>query len=531
MLDDKLDIIYMRLSKEDGDVTAGTESESCSIQSQRHYIWQYIRDHPELDGDYEELVDDGYTGTNFNRPGMVRLLKLVEAGLVRNIIVRDLSRFARNYLEAGHILEFVFPVFRVRFISINDHFDSKDYGESTGGFQLAIHNLINQWYSNDISQKIKSSVNLKKMAGEYVYGTAPYGYQKGPEKNTIVIDPNVSCYVRQIFLWAGQGVTVSQIARRLNEAGVQPPSQYLKKIRGKYKTRPYWTYESVRNILSNRIYTGDTVPYKSHVTRVGSDRVKMIPEEDQVVIPETHEPIVSREEYYQARRVVKTNKKSKPQVSAGLLAPYLVCGHCGNKLHKGRATNQNFRCTTARYAPNSPCTQIFANEKKLEEILLRAVQMQCELLNLQLKEKKMALSHIRDEADLLREELNACNRRISQSQSANMRYYEDYVSGKIDKEEYQERKAKESRKKENAKAQALLAQERLDRIPKHQMALEDDAVELSPVSQYRRIDKLTPELLKILLKKVTVFPNGEVEITWNFKDELILETHRKESAS
>ena len=531
MLDDKLDIIYMRLSKEDGDVTAGTENESCSIHSQRHCIWRYIRDHPDLDGNYEELVDDGYTGTNFNRPGMVRLLKMVEAGLVRNIIVRDLSRFARNYLEAGHILEFVFPVFQVRFISINDHFDSKDYGESTGGFQLAIHNLINQWYSNDISQKIKSSVNLKKMAGEYVYGTAPYGYQKGAEKNTIVIDPNVSCYVRQIFLWAGQGITVSQIARKLNEAGVMPPSQYLKKIRGKYKTRPYWTYESVRNILSNRIYTGDTVPYKSHVTRVGSNKVKMIPEEDQIVIPETHEAIVSREEYFQARRVVKTNKKSKPQVSTGLLAPYLVCGHCGNKLHKGRATNQNFRCATARYAPDSPCAQIFANEKKIEGILLRAVQMQCELLNLRLKEKKMALSQIRDETELLREELNACNRRISRSQSANMKHYEDYASGKIDKQEFLDRKAVETKKKENAKAQALLVQEKLDRIPKRQMALEDDAVELSSISQYRQIDKLTPELLRTLLKKITVFPNGEIEITWNFRDELFFAANRKEWVS
>lgn len=531
MLDEKLDVIYMRVSKEDGDVTSGTEDESCSIQSQRHCIWQYIYDHPDLTGNYEELIDDGYTGTNFNRPGMIRLLKMVESGLVRNIIVRDLSRFARNYLEAGHILEFVFPIFHVRFISINDHFDSKDYGESTGGFQLAIKNLINQWYSNDISQKIKSSVNLKKMAGEYVYGTAPYGYKKGPKSNTIVVDLEVAHYVRQIFQWAVQGVTISQIARKLNEANVQPPSQYLKRVRGKYKVRPYWTYESVRNILNNRIYTGDTVPYKSHVIRVGSNRVKMIPEDEQIVIPDTHEAIVSRKEYFQAREVVKTNKKSKPRGSTSLLAPFLVCSHCGNKLHKGRASNQNFRCTTARYVPDSPCAQILVNEKRVEDIVLRAIQKQCELLNLQLKEKKQALFRIRDEAELLQKELNECNRRVSRSQSANMKHYEDYVSGKISREEFLERKAIETQKKENAKARALLVQAKLERIPKRQMALEDDAIDLASVSQFGSIDVLTPELLKKLLKKIIVYPDGEIEIIWNFRDELLFELIGKENVS
>ena len=148
MLDSgKLKLMYLRLSKEDDDI-AGKGQESFSIGSQRLLIQQYVESHSELGNysDFEEIIDDGYSGTNFNRPGAARLLELVETEQVETIIVKDLSRFARNYLEAGHFLEFVFPAYDVRFISINDNYDSRAYGESTGGLQLAVRNLINQLY-------------------------------------------------------------------------------------------------------------------------------------------------------------------------------------------------------------------------------------------------------------------------------------------------------------------------------------------------------------------------------------------------
>ena len=257
LFNEKIDINYLRLSKEDGDVESGAIEESCSIGSQRKCIEQYLQRKGIDPSTFEEIVDDGFSGTSMDRPGMKRLLRLVEAGRVRTIIVRDLSRFARNYLEAGHYLEFVFPAYDIRFISINDNYDSNEYGESTAGLELAIHNLINQLYSKDLSKKIKSAVDLKKMNGEYVYGTAPYGYKKGEKKNTIVIDQIVSDVVKNIFKWAASGKTITEIARKLNDLGIKTPSVYLAPVRGKYKTREFWTFESVRNILANRIYTGD----------------------------------------------------------------------------------------------------------------------------------------------------------------------------------------------------------------------------------------------------------------------------------
>lgn len=236
-------ICYYRLSSEDGDVVRGNAAESFSISAQRLCVQNFLASRPDLEGTVEEIVDDGYTGTNMNRPGMQRLLSLVKSGSVKTVIVRDLSRFSRNFLEGGHYLEFVFPAYGVRFISINDHFDSADYGESTGGLELGITNLLNQLYSRDLSRKIKSVTDRKKLNGEYAFGAVPYGYQKGEQKNTIVVDPPAADVVRQIFQWASQGISITQIAQRLNASGTETPSVYLAKARGRYKVRKFWTYE------------------------------------------------------------------------------------------------------------------------------------------------------------------------------------------------------------------------------------------------------------------------------------------------
>lgn len=182
MQSNQLDYYYLRLSLEDGDTENGSIKESCSISSQRMCIRQFINKNIGNADDFVELVDDGFTGTNMNRPSMQKLIREVESGRVRTIIVRDLSRFSRDYLEAGHFLEFIFPAYDVRFISINENFDSYKLGETTGGWDITIQNLINTMYSKDISKKIKSAVDLKKLNGEFVYGNAPYGYKKGERK-------------------------------------------------------------------------------------------------------------------------------------------------------------------------------------------------------------------------------------------------------------------------------------------------------------------------------------------------------------
>lgn len=521
MLAEKQDFYYLRLSKEDGDTEEGSAEESCSITSQRDCIKRYLQEYHFSADEFEEIVDDGYSGTSMNRPGMRRLLSLVENGKVRTIIVRDLSRFARNYLEAGHYLEFVFPAYGVRFISINDQFDSESLGESTGGLELAIKNLLNQMYSQDISRKIKSSVDLKKLSGEYVYGTAPYGYKKGENKNTIVVDEEAAGIVKTIFEWASNGITITQIARKLNEAHVVTPSVYLASVRGKYKTRAVWTFDSVRNILANRIYTGDTVPFKSHVVRVGSDRVKQIPEELQQVIPDTHEGIISRELFYQARAVVKSKKKkSKASARPNPFQSLLVCGCCGNRLIKGKPQNKNWMCATHRYNPGSDCEKVRFREDQLTEIVLRAINVRCKLLNAKIKTMKQESLSAKSSEQILQAECQTLRRQIESLQAIKMQYYEAYIIGQLSKESFLIKKREIATQEEEQKINLSVAErkrkELTEKLKKSTMQMETD----QKLLEYQEITKLTPQLMKELVKRITVRPDGSIRIEWNFCDEM-----------
>lgn len=520
MLDNRDDYAYYRLSQEDGDVEEGNAEESCSIASQRSCVRRYIQENfPDMLNNIEEIVDDGFSGTNMNRPGMKRLLHLVAAGKVRTIIVRDLSRFARNYLEAGHYLEFVFPIYDVRFISINDHFDSGTLVEATGGFELAIRNLINEMYSKDISRKIKSVIDMKKINGEYVYGTAPFGYQKGEKKNTIVPDVQAAEIVKQIFSWAASGVTITQIANKLNERHIVTPSVYLASVRGKYKTRNFWTYESVRNILKNRIYTGDTEPFKSHVVRVGSNRQKQIPPELRQVIPCTHEALISREVYFQAQETIKSTKKSNPKTPENPLTSLLVCGCCGNRLVKGKAQNKNWRCTSARYQSELKCDQIRVNDQRMQEIILRAIVMQCRLLDEKIQRLSNFENKRKNEQSILYDEQTYQKKRLEIIQANKMQLYESYVTGEMNKEKYMSEKSELSAEEERIKGQLAITEQKIQELS-HQEKKSQKQTESAKILAFQEITELTPGLTKELIKRIIVFPDDTVKIEWNFDDEV-----------
>lgn len=519
-MDELMNIYYLRLSKEDGDDESGTVEESCSIQSQRLCIRKFL-DSNGFDSDsFAEFVDDGCSGTSMNRPGMNKLLTLVESGKVKTIVVRDLSRFARNYLEAGHYLEFVFPAYNVRFISINDGFDSKSLGETTGGLELAIRNLINQMYSKDISRKIKSSVDIKKLNGEFVYGTAPYGYKKGTLKNTIVIDEPAAIIVKQIFEWAASGITITNIALRLNERNIATPSQYLSKVRGNYKIKTTWSYESIRNILQNRIYTGDTVPFKSHVVRVGSDRVKPVPLDEQQVIPNTHEAIVSREMYYQALSVIKSVKKPKGKQTNNLFTSLLVCDCCGNKLSKGKKQNKTWMCSMHRYTSKTDCKNVRIDEKRLTQIVLNAITTQCKLLDAKIERIRQDSFLSKSSEQIIQNECKSIRKAIERIEIDKMELYERYVNGDISKDDFIKAKEQLSYSEENLKARYVIAEQK--------QALIEEKIRMNiaqvnageRIVPYQNLTELTPELLKELIKKIIIRTDQSIRIEWNFSDEL-----------
>lgn len=511
------DIMYLRLSEEDDN----EKDESCSIASQRSCIERYLHNSPDLGCDFEEIVDDGYSGTSFERPGMRRLLAMIDTGQVRTIIVRDLSRFARNYLEAGYYLEIVFPTMGIRFISINDGFDSQELGEDTGGLELAIRNLVNQMYSRDISRKIKSVVDMKKRSGEYAFGAVPYGYKKGEKHNTIVVDEPAAKIVRRIFDLAAKGTSITRIALTLNEEKIDTPSVYLASVRGKYKTRAFWTYESVRNILRNRIYTGDTEVFKSHVTRVGSNKVKIIPEELRQVVPETHEAVISRTTYYLARQTVKsTAPKSPSSGKSSPLSSYLICGCCGNRMSKGKQKNKTWLCSSARYTRDTDCAMVRMDDQQLNDILLRAIQKQCELLDAKAKKLSAARNNVSEEQAFLRRELKTCKRVVDQAQQEKMMLYEKYTVGTITKEEFVAQKEQFAVQQENAALQISLLQRRLEDMEANAREASNVIHAIEGHTKYMGITELTPTLVKELIKEIVVYPGDRLHIEWNFRDDV-----------
>lgn len=522
MLDNRIDAYYLRLSLEDGDVAEGNINESCSITSQRMCVQQFLGAHPELGADFKEFSDDGYSGTNMERPGIKRLLRLVEQGLVRTIVVRDLSRFARNYLEAGHYLEFVFPAYGVRFISINDRYDSDDYGENPAGLDLAIRNLINEMYSKDISRKIKSAVDIKKRNGEYVYGMAPFGYKKGVKKNTIVVDDEAAITVKRIFKLASEGVSITEIALMLNKDGVPTPSQHMAQYRSsKYKVYTDWTWNSVKNIIENRIYTGDTEPFKSHVVKIGSDRTKQIPRELREIIPETHEAIVSRELYYLAQTTIKSVSKKKGVSQNNPLTSRLICGCCGNTLGKGKAKNKSWLCSKARYNADLDCKTVRVDEAEIKGIILRAIQQQCSLIDFSIQEQKNLQKASKSEQAIVGDEIRSLQRKLDKLQNTKRELLEAVMADRLTRDDYVAKKKALLSEEESITAKLTVFQKKFESFSVSNTKMEQHQEAAKEIRQYEGITELTPEVMKALVKRVIVYPDKRIRIEWNFSDNLI----------
>ena len=255
--------VYIRLSQEDGD-----KEESNSVINQREIITSFVKENSDLKL-FDYYIDDGYSGTNFDRPGFKKLIDDVENNKINCIVVKDLSRFGRNYIEVGNYLEQIFPVSNIRFISINDYIDSYKEPESLNSIIVPFKNLMNDEYSRDISQKVKYALNTRKRNGEFMGSVVPYGYLRSEEdKHKLIVDENLREVIKKIFSLALTGIGTTIIARKLNDENILSPGEYkvqVLKLKGNFRKKDkqsFWTDSSVASILRNRIYLGEMVQCK-----------------------------------------------------------------------------------------------------------------------------------------------------------------------------------------------------------------------------------------------------------------------------
>lgn len=363
--------IYIRLSKED----AAYREESNSVTMQRILLQKYAAEHFS-EYDLLEFCDDGYTGTNFNRPGMKSMLEMVRNSQIDCILVKDFSRFARDYIELGSCLEQIFPFLGVRFISVNDHYDSRNYQGSIGDIDVNFKSLLYDLYSKDLSGKVRSSLAVKKEQGKYVSGNSPFGYEKDiKDRYALVIQQDEAEVVRQIFALTLEGATSVEIAKLFNETGVKTPIEF-KKAKGKTGRTPkgerfLWSSSTICHILRNEIYIGNIVQRKTTKEFVGGKN-RLNPGEDLLISYNHHEPIIEKEVFERVQEGRGTRRK--PQVNLPHpLTGKLICGCCKRNLRCRRGLNPYFTCSGRYYNGLEHCVEK-VNCMFLEQYILYFLQ-------------------------------------------------------------------------------------------------------------------------------------------------------------
>ncbi len=336
--------LYARLSKDDGD-----KVESNSITNQRALLQDYVTKLVGVEY-YKEYVDDGYTGLNTDRPSFMEMIEDIKKGSINCVIVKDLSRFGRNSWEVGRYLEQIFPFLNVRFISINDMLDSKNDNLSNN-MLVPFKNMINEAYSRDISQKVRSQFDIKRKQGEFISNFAPYGYKKDSEnKNKLVVDENATNIVKNIFKWKIEGNTNLVIADKLNSMGVLSPMEYKKSVGLKYDTvfktsnKAKWSHTTIGRILANEVYIGNLIQGKTKSPNLKVKKYFPVSEEEQIKVCDTHEAIISQNDFLLVQELLKSDVKKSPNSDkVYTFSGILKCNDCGENMVRSTSTSKGLK--------------------------------------------------------------------------------------------------------------------------------------------------------------------------------------------
>lgn len=509
--------VYIRLSREDGD-----KEESDSVANQKKLLTEYVAKHEDLTL-YDLYIDDGYSGTNFHRPGFKRMLEDIERGTINCVLVKDLSRFGRDYIDTGRYLERYFPEQKVRFISVADDIDSIN---QTYDIILPIKNIFNEQYARDISRKIHTTITAKQNAGEFIGAFASYGYKKSPaNKNKLIVDDYAASIVRRIFSLYIQGYGKQKIAKILNTEGVLCPSEY-KKLNGdnyhnanRLGTASYWSYSTVNSILHKEIYTGNMV----QGTRRQQMRTKQknVPQKDWIIVKETHEPIIDPQTW-QTTQALLTKRTTKPAFwqNTNVLAGFVKCGDCGRAMVKNADCRSDgsktyfLHCGTYKRNGKKYCSPHRISISALENILLEDLFV---IIHSVKDLKKIissasALSSPPANASVKREQ-NKIWEELKRIKKRKKSLYEDYKDGLISKEEF-------LAYREDYLKKETLYSSRLPKEPKRKDSPSPDASFGTPwlkkLSDSQKIESLDRAIVAEMLKEIAVYENHEIKITYRF---------------
>ena len=509
--------LYIRLSVEFN----GKRGDS--LETQRQIMEAYAALCPDLEI-VEVYTDNGITGRTFEREAFQRMLADVDAGKINCIMVKDLSRLGRNTIDTGYYIEKYFPLHRVRFIAVNDQFDSEDSENSGNHLIVPLKNMINEAYAADISKKVRAQQNQAMRDGEFVGARPPYGYRKDPDNcHRLLVNDDTAPIVRQIFQWTVDGVALNVIVKRLNEQGVMTPGYYLasiglitsKKLMGSGK----WQTWTVGKILADEVYTGDMVQGKH--TNVGHKQVVTKPV-DWIVVRNTHEPLVSREVFAKAQAVreqmaSKYTRTMKVPYSENILRGRVFCAHCGKNLHRQRSHGRYFyRCISNDRMGEGSCTGgiIHLPEPDLFDAILTIIRQKAEVVMGEALRLKRCDNKIATQKAQVDQEIAELGRQTQKNKTIRAGLYENFVKGILTRAEYLEMQEDYSQKISGAVERVQQLQTRQSELERQMECCTSMADKLAAVDKDTALSAL---LVEQLIERVTVNGPDDVSVKFSFE--------------
>lgn len=507
-------VIYIRLSE--ADEGKSYESESESITNQRNLLMNFVKEKGFIF--VEEYVDDGYSGTNFERPGFTKMIEDIKNKMANLVIVKDLSRLGRDHVMTGYYIENFFPENNIRFISLQENYDSAINQASNDSSTFII--ACNDYYSRQNSIKIRSVLNDKRKKGKFIGSNPSYGYMKDPEeKGHLIPDPEYAPVVKKIFEMAANGVGLSDITSYLNDNKIKTPSSLKRKNpNSKMRYNEQWTTSSVKKILKNRMYTGDMVQSTQTKVNYKSKKKKALPKSNWDIVPGTHEPLVDKLTFERIQGNVKRTNVSVSNREKRLFENLLFCKECGNALTITYRKNPNYWTINCNKYARDPrrrlCEPHFMPYDKLEEALLEVVRTTCKNYIKQIDSKLLSkeIADKNSSKDDNKEKIRYLENKIKEYISKIDMLYEDKFRGNISDVTY---------KRLSQETESLLNKTQLD-LEKYKNT-KNEGIKTKELEEYEKrirelidIKKPTRELLQTLIDKIEIDKDKNIEIFYRF---------------
>ena len=518
--------LYIRLSKEDGDKT-----ESYSVTSQREILKEFLKLHPDIEL-HDFYVDDGWSGTNFDRPSFSRMMNDIYSGSVNCVIVKDLSRFGRNYTTAGDYLDNVFVRLKIRFIALNNGVDtaSGNMNAATQCISVGVTNVINESLAATTSVNVRGTLNVNRTQGKFIGSFPTYGYLKDPnDYHKLIVDEETKPIVKMIFEKFIGGESIIGIAKDLNEMGIPNPSTYkmLKGYNYRHssgkKNDGLWPDSSVRRILQNEMYIGNMVQGKNTTISYKIKQCRAVPKENWIVVAGTHEPIIDEETFLKAQSLFnKSIRKAPDKKEVDLFSGFVKCADCLRAMNKksnvhSYATYHYYRCSTARKMHKNSCTNHTIRIDKLEQAVLVTIQtmIKTAISFDEILQKINASSERKRNSDYIQSAINAQTAEREKCMRMMVDLYPDWKNGIISQEEYNVLKANLNEKLEAAAAALANLGKTAE---EYASGVGDENDFISHFKKYGNIDRLTRPLLLELVEEILVHEGGKITVKFKFED-------------